>query len=98
MKAFLNQLQSAASCGPLRQLTISHDERCFSVPEIARVLGVRPAKIRHWLGTGELVGINIEQRGKGRPNWRIPPSSVAAFLANRSSAPATAIQEMSSRA
>ncbi|MBX3377524.1 MAG: helix-turn-helix domain-containing protein [Phycisphaeraceae bacterium] len=64
-------------------------DRCLTVPEVARALGVRPVKIRRWLASGDLIGVNIEERGLGRPNWRIPPSNFAAFLARRSSCPAT---------
>jgi hypothetical protein len=64
----------------------------LSPPQIARQLGVKPAKILGFIARGELRAIDVsEHRGK-RPRWKVSHEALAAFLAvreSRQAAPAT---------
>jgi hypothetical protein len=68
---------------------LSHPIPYLTPPQIARRLGVKPSKVNGWVNSGELVGIDVSERRSNRPRWRISPESFAAFLAARSSRPAT---------
>jgi len=61
-------------------------DRWLSPPQVAKQLGVDPAKVIGWLRRGELVGVNVADRLGGRPRYRIDPAELAAFLQRRSTA------------
>lgn len=56
--------------------------------EVAIRLRVSEDKIRAWLRSGELQGINTSSSVLGRPRWVILSSSLAAFERRRASGPA----------
>jgi len=58
-------------------------------PQIARQLGVDAAKVIRWIGSGELVGVNVATSTGGRPRWRVAPEELEAFLGRRRATPAT---------
>jgi hypothetical protein len=53
-------------------------------PEIGRCLHVKAAKVIGWIRRGELVGIDVAERGAKRPRWRVAHDDLQAFLALRS--------------
>jgi hypothetical protein len=59
----------------------------YSPADIARERGVRLAKVRAWISSGELEAVNVAARsGPGlRPRWRISADALAAFDRVRSS-------------
>ena len=44
--------------------------------EVADILGVKPATVRHWLRTGQIEGYRIHGR------WRIRPSALHGYVAD----------------
>lgn len=54
-------------------------------PEAARLLRVKPEKVRAWIAKGELRAVNVGDRT--RPRWRIMAADLASFLARRSATP-----------
>ena len=58
-------------------------ETMYTVDEVAERLRVHPNSVRRWLRAGVLDGTPLG----GRAGWRIPASSVAAFLAERHDRP-----------
>lgn len=61
--------------------------RGMTTGEVAKYLRVSEDKVRHWLATGELVGINTATTLAGKPRWVITPAALAAFEARRTSTP-----------
>ncbi len=59
----------------------------YSPNDIARDRGVRLAKVRAWILSGDLEAVNVAERsGPGfRPRWRISAAALAAFDLARSS-------------
>lgn len=55
------------------------------MPQVAAILGVNTAKVRTWIQTGELCGINVAVRRGGRPRWRITSAGLESFVQARSS-------------
>ena len=57
-----------------------------SPPDVAKKLGVNPAKVLGWIERGELAAIDVtHNHGTGRPRWRITPEALADFEQTRSS-------------
>jgi hypothetical protein len=61
--------------------------RGWTPPELAKLLRVSPEKIRSWLKSGLLKGINTANHECRRPQWVILPHHLAEFEQRRSSAP-----------
>jgi excisionase family DNA binding protein len=59
----------------------------YTVPELARRLRVGEDKVRRWLETGRLRGVNVAADGCRRPRWRIRADAVLAFEQTRAAAP-----------
>jgi hypothetical protein len=59
----------------------------FTARSLAAYWKVSVNKIRKWLASGQLVGVNLATNPAGRPQWRITAASVEAFEARRTSAP-----------
>jgi excisionase family DNA binding protein len=59
----------------------------LTVPEVARRLRVGADKIRAWLASGHLRGIDVAARRGGRPRWRVHLADLEAFEAARAAAP-----------
>lgn len=59
----------------------------YSPADIARDRGVRLAKVRAWIASGELEAVNVAEKtgAKLRPRWRISADAIAAFDRTRSS-------------
>jgi excisionase family DNA binding protein len=53
-------------------------------PEIARRYRVKPSKVVRWIKSGELVGVDVADRGSKRPRFRVSPEALEKFLAARS--------------
>lgn len=64
----------------------------LSVPDVSRRLGVKPDKVRGWIGRGELVGVNVASKTRGRPRWRVAPDELERFLRARQSVPTPIIR------
>lgn len=56
-------------------------------PELAREFRVATKKVLGWIRTGELVAINLANRGCTRPRYVIPAESIEAFKAGRTVVP-----------
>jgi hypothetical protein len=56
-------------------------------PQVGRLLGVKASKVGLWIRSGELKAVDVSERRGGRPRWKIPPESLTAFFAARSSRP-----------
>ncbi len=52
--------------------------------EVAAILGVSANKVLGWIGTKELLAINVATRRSQRPRWKISEEAFQAFQANRS--------------
>lgn len=61
----------------------------ISPPELAKQWGVDPAKIVHWIKTGELRAVNLATDRNGRPRYAIDIADVAIFEAARAVQPPT---------
>lgn len=61
----------------------SQHDRPLTVPEVAKLLRVRPNKVLSWIRSGRLRGYNITERETGRPKYRINPSDLDAFAQRR---------------
>jgi hypothetical protein len=71
--------------------------RWLTVPQVARRLAVNPEKIRAWLRSRQLAGVNIALSPHGRPRWRISEKALSDFLAMRQGQPSTAGQSKGRR-
>lgn len=61
--------------------------RNFTPPEIAEEFGVATAKVIGWIRAGELVAINLANRGCVRPRYSITPEAIEQFKAGRQVVP-----------
>jgi hypothetical protein len=61
--------------------------RGFSVADLCRRWKIGADKVRAFLRTGLLVGVNLAMNTTGRAQWRITPEAVGRFEQHRSSAP-----------
>ena len=59
---------------------------CYTVSQVARLLGVNTDKVRLWIATDELRAVNVG-RGRHRPRWRIFEKDLDDFLAANASVP-----------
>ena len=59
------------------------DKRFLSPIEVARMLGVRDAKVFAWIRTGEINAVDLSQGSGKRPRYRIKPEAVEAFIQRR---------------
>ena len=59
----------------------------LSPPQVAKLLGVKPAKVLAWIKRGELRAHNVADSRSGRPRWRVSREALDAFLAARSCRP-----------
>lgn len=59
----------------------------YSVADLARRWKVGEDKVRAFLRTGELIGVNAAANLSARPQWRITRESIELFERRRSSAP-----------
>jgi excisionase family DNA binding protein len=65
----------------------------YSVPEVARRIGVDPDKVLRWIKNRQLKAYNVAEfiGPNRRPRWRITAASLAEFLERRAAGtPATA--------
>src|SRR5262245_38632937 len=73
----------------MRERTPTADPQAgLTVADLAARLRVSPDKVRAWLRSGELVGVNTTASLCGRPRFVITPDALGAFLARRSAATA----------
>lgn len=70
---------------PPADMPLSLPARGLTVKEVARLYRVSPVKVRTWLRTGKLGGIDTGDNGKRR--FIILPSHLAEFERQRSAAP-----------
>jgi len=63
-------------------------DNLLKVSQLAESWGVAGDKIRGWLASGELAGINLAAKPSGRPRWRIRASDAERFLQRRQTIPA----------
>ncbi|MFN0199332.1 MAG: helix-turn-helix domain-containing protein, partial [Planctomycetaceae bacterium] len=61
-----------------------HADTYLTPPAIAQRLGVSPETVIGWIRSGELEAINVAQRGKSRPRYRVSPQSLADWELRRS--------------
>ncbi len=57
--------------------------RGLTVADVAALYRVSPAKVRHWISTGELAAVNTAARLSGRPRWVIREEALVAFEKRR---------------
>ena len=57
--------------------------RNLTPPEIARQYGLATTKVLLWIRTGELVALNLANRGCVRPRYSITPAALEAFEKSR---------------
>lgn len=64
-------------------------DACGSVTpnRLADRWGISVRKIHEWIGSGELVALNVARDLKGKPQWIITAEAIANFEAKRSSKP-----------
>jgi hypothetical protein len=66
---------------------MSPDGRGFTIGDLCRRWRVGKSKVRAFILTGQLVGVNLAANVVGRPQWRITTESVERFEQRRSSTP-----------
>jgi len=54
-------------------------------PQIAKRLGIEPAKVIGWIRRGELRAVNVADQTGGRARWRVSQKALAEFMARRES-------------
>jgi hypothetical protein len=59
--------------------------RFLSPPQIAKILGIGPEKVLHYIATGELRAINTSL--SDRPRWKIDPVDFESWKRGRSNQP-----------
>lgn len=59
----------------------------LTVAEVARRYRVSPERVRAWIRSGALRGINRRDIRSGRPSWVILPEALAEFERGRAAAP-----------
>lgn len=59
--------------------------RFLSPPQIAKILGIGPEKVLHYIAKGELRAVNTSL--SDRPRWKIDPADFEAFCRGRSNQP-----------
>lgn len=64
---------------------LSHPTPYLTPPQIARRLGVKPAKILGFIARGELHAVDVSERRGKRPRWKVSHEALATFLAVRAS-------------
>ena len=62
---------------------VSAANQPLTVPEVAKLLRVRPDKVLSWIRSGRLRGYNVAEREHGRPKYRISPEDLQAFTQQR---------------
>ncbi len=72
-------------------------KRWLSVPAIAECLAVSEDKVRAWLVSGELRGVDVSTHRGQRPRWRIDPDDLQRFLDARAATPAPRAAKRTSR-
>ena len=50
-------------------------------PQVGKLLGVSPDRIRNWIASGQLEAVNLSDGTRAR--WRITQEAVDAFLLSR---------------
>ncbi len=55
----------------------------MTVPEVAKLLHVRPDKVLAWIRSGRLRGYNVAEKEGGRPKYRIDRADLEAFTQQR---------------
>ena len=55
----------------------------MTVPEVAKLLRVRPDKVLSWIRSGRLRGYNVAEKENGRPKYRVNPDDLEAFMQQR---------------
>lgn len=65
----------------------SPGDRPLTVPEVAKHLRVRQAKVLNWIRSGRLRGFNVTERENGRPSYRISPTDLEVFIRGRAEIP-----------
>lgn len=61
------------------------DERFFTPPQIAKILGVGVDKVAAFIERRELIAVNTSL--SERPRWKVEPAALRRFLESRSNAP-----------
>ena len=61
--------------------------RMLAVRQVAEQLGVDPGKVRAWIRSGELIGVNVAATSMGRPRFRIAQTDLELFLLSRRPTP-----------
>jgi hypothetical protein len=59
----------------------------LTVEDVAKRYRVSPDKVRVWITSGELKGINTATNLCGKPRWVVPPEALAAFEKKRAGGP-----------
>jgi len=55
----------------------------LSVPEVAKLLRVRPDKVLSWIRSGRLRGYNVAEKEQGRPKYRVNREDLDNFAKRR---------------
>lgn len=52
-------------------------------PQVAKMMGVKPDKVLHWIHMGELQAINVATKEGGRPQFAVTPADLDVFTMRR---------------
>jgi hypothetical protein len=61
---------------------MANDDRFWTPPQVAKLLGVGVGKITAFIDRGELTAVNTSLQE--RPRWKIEPAALRRFLDSRS--------------
>jgi excisionase family DNA binding protein len=64
-------------------------ERTLTPPEVAKLLRVATRKVRRWIRSGELKGINVADPHSRRPRFRVTLEALERFQMGRTVEPPT---------
>jgi hypothetical protein len=56
-------------------------------PQVAKMMGVKPDKVLHWIHAGILPAINVATKEGGRPQYAVTPTGLDIFTTRRSTRP-----------
>jgi len=78
----------AASLTLAAVLQANVPDRPWTVPEVAKFLGVSPDKVLTWIRNGRLHSYNVAETETGRPSYRVSPDALKTFTELRTVRPA----------
>jgi excisionase family DNA binding protein len=65
----------------------------LTVPEVAKLLRVRPDKVLTWVRSGKLKGFNVAEKENSQPRYRVSREALGDFIHRRTEYPQASTQK-----